>query len=373
MRWLLPLLLLLLGCQRRPVVQSDPVSDTAVVPQPLPSAELPAPSVSASAVVKVIPTPSCTPSPRITWEKGPRDLLRCSPMRDPGEPLSITVAAKTPIKLRMRAKDATTKVFGGTYRAEGLPKGAHLDPKTGDLTWYAAPSAAPIEIGLAAIAGGDAGADCVTETLTIHVVENDRTAEHLLRWTYFEALRDADLLMITYGESVGWIDGESGESNAARKTADAIAANAARKKYWEDFTCGNLPAGRYHKVDVDGDGLEDAVFELMWYSRVKPHSYVMLRTATGWNQVGKVLGHATFKTVDGHVLFESTDYAENMGQANLSWVTTAGVVDITLSGDAGSHLEWEFDEKSGGVKLARFVSAIAKTEYEWRAGGFEKK
>lgn len=373
-----PVLLLLaaLGaaCRRGAPAQAVLAADDATPAKahPVASGSTSASTSASASIPRTIATPPCTASPRITWEKAPADLLACSPMRvatPAGEPVTIEVAPGTPVKLRLAAKDGGG-AFKGVFRGTGLPKGAVLDPKTGVFSWVATATPDPVDVGLAAI--GEPGAECATAGFAIRVVTTPLTRDHLLRWTYFEPLRDAELKRIDAGASADWLDGESPEMHSARVAADAAAADAARKAYWDAFKCGHLPGGPRTTVDVDGDGLEDAVFALKGFLRAKPHSFVILATKTGWSVVGPVLGTQDATTVDGHLLFTSTDYAENMGRADLSWIRDGSVRSHQFGGSASASLSFVTDTK-GRVVGARFSGPDGAEEVTWSDGEFVKK
>src|SRR5262249_36636413 len=147
----------------------------------------------------------------------------------------VRLAVGTPVRLHLRATDATAKgPFRGTYAAVGMPKGATLDPRTGDFAWTAAASAAPVEIGFAAIVARDGGlGDCAPGSLAIEIVDDDAARANLSRWNHYITLRDADLASIpSDGEiEMTWHDGESPEMRAARVVADEKTAHEERQLY----------------------------------------------------------------------------------------------------------------------------------------------
>jgi hypothetical protein len=87
--------------------------------------------------------------------------------------------------------------------------------------------------------------------------------------------------------------------------------------------------------------------------------------------VGTVLGAQDTKTADGHLLFTSTDTAENMGRADIAWIRDGHVASYTFQGSASASLSWVSGPK--GVIGARFSGPDGTEEATWLDGDFVKK
>jgi hypothetical protein len=270
-------------------------------------------------------------------------------------PLTLSVAERTPLHLRLSAENVATRTPITRFAAVGLPKGATLDARHGDLRWIATASTTPIEIGIAAIAGADAGAgECATTTLRIRVEETPATRGNLLRWTYFEPLRDADLSTIESDEAIDtrFEDGMSAEGAAAMRAGWKKEAHAARQRYLDDLRCGALPGGALSEVDVDGDGQPDAVFGL----RDATDSWVMLRRPNGlMHTVGKIDGHPAGPVIDGRMLFRAHFEAEGAERETFSWLADESVERKVIDGPRGRlTVDLELDpatSRIGGLKV----------------------
>jgi hypothetical protein len=313
----------------------------------------------------------CVPSPLVQWTRGPGDALSCSQMVTSRDPLTIAVAPSTPVKMTLSARRTAEPkaAFGGSFRASALPAGASLDSRSGRFTWTARAEALPFDIGFAAALSTDGGEDaCAIDALHVELADSERTRGNLMRWTFYEALRDAELDEIEITRHVG-PEGVSAFDSERLEAEAAANAQTARAKYMAELTgCGRLPGGAYREADVDGDTRIDGVFAI---DGPVPRSLVLRRGSSGFHRLPIVRGAPRFDKAGGGVIFVAETGAEGTNKFDVSWFTGDELEQASISGDRAATLDGEFDEHGGVNRLILLLGSGARKAWIWHEHGLE--